>query len=104
MDGLLSIAVPTFGQRVEYRPKNSNGRFTLTAVFDSEFTQIDPITEVKVSANRPRIGLKLRDIPGYPEQGDRVRIEGIDFKVNEIQEDGQGGVVLWLTKQDEQAA
>jgi len=101
VDGLLNVAIPTFGQIVEYRPL-SGGRFRLKAVFDTEFTQILPNTEQVVSVNRPHIGCKLIDIPAEPLQGDTVRVEGDYFFVSEIQEDGQGGVLLWLTKQNEQ--
>jgi len=103
VDRLLSVAVPTFGERIEYRPL-SGGRYNLTAVYDQEFTQIDPDTETVISVNKPHVGLKLKDIPGEPMQGDEVKADGTLYKVNEIQEDGQGGVVLWLTKLDEQEA
>ncbi len=102
VDGLLSRAIPTFGQKVEYRPK-TGGRYSVTAVFDSEFQQIDPQTEVVVSVNRPRVGVKLIDLPGEPVQGDEFRIHPDFYVVNEVQEDGQGGATLWLTKKNEQA-
>ena len=100
----ISIATSTsvFGEKMTYRPL-AGGRFTLKAVFDQNFEQITPDTEVIVSVNAPRIEAKLSRFRGAPRQGDKVEIYNTDrklieeYEVNEIQEDGQGGVVLHLT-------
>lgn len=103
---LLSVAMPTFGEEIEYRPV-SGGRFRFVAVFDRNFQKVDPDTEAVVSTNQPRLGIKLSDIPREPCQNDQVKVLNSDtnevefYKVTEIQEDGQGGCALWLNKLNE---
>ena len=96
---LLEVAIPTFGEVVEYRPQ-TGGRYSLRAVLDRSFAQLDPETQIPVSINQPRLGIKLSDIAGEPRQGDTVRVNQESFRVNEIQEDGQGGAYLLLTRLD----
>lgn len=92
----------TFGEKMEYRPKRG-GRYSIFAVFDQNFEQIDPDTEAVVSVNQPRIELRLTDLPNNKaEQGDLVRVYNTDrlrhetYSVQEIQEDGIGAAVLFL--------
>lgn len=96
--GLLKIAVPTFGEEVDYRPKNGGSR-RIQAVFDEEFLAVDPNTEALVSSNNPAIGIRLADLDAEPQQGDKVLIGGKRlFKVEDSIEDGQGGATLTLTR------
>lgn len=95
VDRLLGIAVPTFGECVEYRPK-SGGAYSVIAVFDNEAELVDPDTETLVSANNPRIGVRLRDLETTPRQGDKVVAGGKLYRVIDVQEDGQGGASLFL--------
>lgn len=97
--GLLSVAIPTFGQEIDYRPKRG-GSFTIMAVFDRAFEQIDPDTEEVVASNIPMIGIKLADLPFKPDRLDEVRIEGERFEVTDSQEDGQGGATLALHRME----
>lgn len=97
VDGLLGVAIPCCGEEVVYRPLKG-GVFTIQAVFDSNFIEVDPTTEEIIASNIPRIGIKLNAIPFLPEQGDDVYIEQIQYQVTDSQEDGQGGTTLTLHK------
>ena len=93
--GLLDVAIPTFGESIDYRPKKG-GSFTIDAVFDESFEQVDPNSEEIVASNVPVIGIKASNIPFPPEQGDEVRIDQRRFKVTDSQEDGQGGISVFM--------
>lgn len=92
---MLDTLIPCFGETICYRPR-SGGTFTIKAVFDRDAIQVDPSTEEVVASNLPKIGIKLAELPGRPEQGDRVDIEKESFYVTDSQEDGQGGASLLL--------
>lgn len=103
---LIDHAEHDMGEFVEYRPKRG-GRYKFKAIFDQNFEQIDPDTQVVISVNQPRIEVDLEDIPNQmPQQDDIVILYNTDrlkeetYKVNEIQEDGLGAAVLFLTLQD----
>ena len=93
--GLLNVVIPCTGEEICYRPKKG-GNFSIEAVFDEGFFQTDPDTEEVVASNVLSIGIKLSNIPYPPEQGDRVIIHDRHFKVNDSQEDGQGGSNIFL--------
>ena len=94
---LLKTAIPTFGEEICYRP-GAGGAFTFKAVFDENFIQIDPDTEEQVASNAPAIGIKESDIPFAPTNTDIVEIGKRRFKVVDSQEDGQGGITLYLNE------
>lgn len=97
VDGALGVLTDTFGQRVDYRPL-TGGSFEIDAVFDRESISIDPNTEALIASANPAIGIRERDLPRKPEQGDKVSICGELFKVESPIPDGQGGTTLMLTK------
>lgn len=97
---LLDVAIPTMGETIRYFPK-SGGDYTLKAVFDRNFIQVDPETQVEVASNLPAIGVNLNRMFEKPQQGDRVRIGDEWFRVTDSQEDGQGGATLMLQNIDD---
>lgn len=94
---LLGHATRRLGEKVEYRYVNG-GVKQIDAVFDNEFEQVDPDTERVVSTNQPVIGIRLSDIAREPVVNDEVYIirDNKTYKVQDTQEDGQGGVTLFL--------
>lgn len=94
---LLDRAIPTFGETIRYQSQEY-GSYDLEAVFDADFLIIDPDTEVVVSSNQPRIGVKLADLVGEPKKGDSLIIDNHLYYVDDSQEDGQGGAAITLTK------
>lgn len=86
------------GEEVKFFPLKAGGVFLIRGVFDSKYQVIDPETQEMVSSNKPGLGVNLNDFSVQPAQGDKFEIRGIEFKVTDKQEDGQGGAVLLLNK------
>lgn len=97
VDCMLGVNIPCCGETVCYRPCKG-GVFTIPAVFDDDFITVDVDTEELVSSQAPRIGVRLRDLPFIPAVDDNVSIGKRHFKVNDCQEDGQGGATIFLTE------
>lgn len=97
VSNLLGTAINVFGESIEYRPKNG-GSFEIEGVLDQGFEQVDPDTETVVSTNLLKLGIRLKDLPVTPKQGDQVISleDGKKFAVKDVQEDGQGGASLIL--------
>ena len=99
---LLDVAIFTFGEKlkdgstaIEYRPKDGLP-YKIPGVFDRNFEIVDPDTEVVIASNIPRLGIKLKDLVCSPIKGDEVLIQAELFRVDDSQEDGQGGATLVL--------
>ena len=95
VDKLLGVAIPLFGEQVEYRFKDG-GCKKIRGVFDDDFELVDPDTETVISSNASRLGIRLRDLPRLPKQRDEILIGGKLYEVRDSQEDGQGGTSLIL--------
>lgn len=95
--GALSTILDCLGEPVTYRPRKG-GTFAIDGIFDEAFRQVDPDTQEVVASNNPRVGIKLKDIPFKPEQGDEIRIRNKIYRVKDSQEDGLGGTSLLLTE------
>jgi len=100
VDCLLNVAIPTFGEEVRYSP-TKGGDYRMVAVFDRNFQQVDPDTEVVIASNIPALGVNLNNMFEAPEQGDMVDIKGELFRVTDSQEDGQGGATLIMQKAED---
>jgi hypothetical protein len=96
VNNLLGVAIPTFGEYVEYRPR-SGGKLTLIAVFDQPADDLNTETQVIMNVTRPRLGIRLKDLP-KAEPGDKVRIKNELFEITNVDEDGQGGAYLYLLR------
>lgn len=94
-DGVLGAAMSEFGRAVTYTPSGGVG-VEITAVFDSAHVAVDPDSGVPVHMNQPVLGLRLRDLPVAPAQGDGVTVNGTEYVVVDLQVDGQGGARLRL--------
>jgi len=98
----LGIIIPACGEQVEYRPRKTPGvRYKLNAVFDKDVQTVDPETNVIISSNAPRIGVRYSDLIEPPQKEDGVYIKGELYQVHDSEEDGQGGVTLFLHKVSE---
>lgn len=101
VDSLLSHNINVFGERVYYKPLKG-GSYYLQAVFDRNFEQVDPDTQVVIASNVPILGVNLNNMFGKPENGDEVKILDEFFRVVDSREDGQGGASLVLQKVDDE--
>ena len=94
---ILDNATCVFGENVQFLPI-AGGSFTVRAIFDNQYEQVDPDTEVVVATNQPVLGVRLSDLPALPQKGDRFVVRGKYYKIVDAQEDGQGGASLLMHK------
>jgi len=100
VDSLLHTAVRAFGESAQYQPLKG-GSYTLCGVFDRNFEQVDPDTQIVIASNVPMFGVNLNEMFEKPQQGDLLSIDEEVFRVTDSQEDGQGGATLILQKVSE---
>ena len=93
--GLLGAATRCLGEPVVYVAQGYPS-VTIQAVYDSLFQEIDGSTGAVVVSEKPSIGVRDEDLPAAPSQGDTLTVFGVEFKVIEVQSDGQGGSKLLL--------
>jgi hypothetical protein len=76
----------------------SDGQTTINfkGIFDETYQQIDPDTNSVIMSTKPRITLFLNDVEFKIKQGFAVAIKNKNYKVREIQPDGEGSVTLYL--------
>jgi hypothetical protein len=81
-----------FGREVTYLPE-AGGQATIRAVFQ-------PAREAEDSSPGVYAVLfvRLSDLPASPVRGDEVEIEGVRYKVFDIEADAEGAAVLRLRK------
>lgn len=95
---IIEHAKCAFGITAQYRPK-AGGSFSIVGIFDNQFEQVDPDTEIIVTSNAPMFDVKTKDLRGgKAEKGDQVKIKEILYKVIDSQEDGLAATKLILHK------
>lgn len=92
---ILDACKACFGESVKYVPK-VGAPFDIRGIFDNQFEQVDPDTEIVVASNQPTLGIKLADLPLPPAKGDKVFVRDLEYRVIDSQEDGVAGAVLFL--------
>ena len=70
----------------------------LVAVFDAVGTVVDLATGVAQRTNVPSLGVVLADFATPPRPGDSVDIDAVNYKVSDVELDGQGGATLLLRR------
>ncbi len=81
-----------FGRDVMYLPQ-AGGQATVRAVFQPTQEADDASPGVYAV-----LFVRLRDLPAAPVRGDGVEIEGVCYKVFDIEADSEGAAVLRLRK------
>lgn len=77
---------------------------TLNGVFDRVQHSVDMNTGASVDSYQPSFGIAFSDLtdvygPNFKlMQGDTLLVDGVEYRVNENVEDGQGGSKLMLSK------
>jgi hypothetical protein len=89
---LDAAVVQTFGREVLYLPE-AGGAATVRAVFQPAREAEDTSPGVYAV-----LFVRLADLPAAPARGDEVEIEGVRYKVFDIEADAEGGAVLKLRK------
>ena len=94
MGALNAACLAAFGRDVTFRPVTGGASFTAAGVLE---------TGVRLEENAPGtyavLFLRRADLPQGPERGDEVEIDGVSYKVFEIEADAAGGVKLALRLQ-----
>jgi hypothetical protein len=98
-DSVLKACTGTFGRKnITFTP-NGGVATVIKAILSREYIGVDtgkgpPLTSVHVS-----IGIRIADLPaGMPKKQDLVTIDTVDYRVIDVQEDGEGGATLMLHK------
>jgi hypothetical protein len=81
-----------FGREVTYLPE-AGGQATIRAVFQPAQEAEDASPGVYAV-----LFVRLADLPAEPVRGDEVEIEGVRYKVFDIEADAEGAAVLRLRK------
>lgn len=91
VDSLNASVVDTFGREVQYVPAASGVATTIKAIFEATSE-----AEEKSPGVFARLFLRVGDLAGAPARGDAVVVDGVPYKVYEIEADSAGGAVLGL--------
>lgn len=95
--------IRAFGDAVTYIPRvGSAYELAVTdgtgGIFEAVTQLVDPDTGAVTLSNQPNIYFRLADLKAEPQNGDRIKVNGITYKILEPQYDGQGGVTIRLQK------
>jgi hypothetical protein len=92
-------ALQHLGSTVRYAPKVGDP-VEVRGIYDAAYLKAT-VGQAGVSGSVPAVFLMLSDLPEDPSSGNAtITVDGASFKVREVQKDGQGGVVLQLTRTD----
>ncbi len=94
--GVIESAQSTFGESVTYTPAGGSPA-TVVGIFNDIFEVIDQNGGGIMSA-RPTLGVAVADFDTLPAPDDEFTIRSVTYKVQEIQRDGEAGLVLHLHK------
>jgi hypothetical protein len=74
------------------------GEETVTGVFNRSHVVVDEEGEAVVTAHAPTLRIRISDLSTSPVQDDEVTIDGTEFRVVDVQEDGDGFARLELVE------
>lgn len=94
--GVMSSAQSTFGESVTFTPAGGSPS-TVVGIFNDIFEAIDQNGGGIMSA-RPTVGVAVADFSTLPAPGDAFTIRSVNYEVEEVQRDGEAGLVLHLHK------
>ena len=86
-----------FGETVTFTP-NGGTPATVTGVFDAEHAYQELIGEALIETTRPIVVVRSAAFSPTPVRGDAISVRSTNYKVIEIQPDGQGDLSLILEK------
>lgn len=95
--GVLERNVRVFGEDITHTPLGGSP-LPRKGIFNDIFKGIDPQSGFQVVSQEPNLGIKLFDWTPPPAQGDAIQLRGINYKVDRVELDGEGGAVCYLLK------
>ena len=90
LSGLNTTVLSAFGREVTYSPSTGE------AIAINAIVETARETEDTAPGVYALIFLRLGDLPRSPERGDEVAMDGLSYKVFDIEADGGGGALLRL--------
>lgn len=109
-DGVLAACMDAFAVPVVHLPYAGGGPYARRGSYAAPAQAVDLKTEIPVSSSAPSLGIQLSAWTVAPDQDDVIRFEAavavrlgfgnanIDFLVEDVQPDGQGGAKLILKR------
>jgi len=98
-NSVLTTAIATFKTDAIYTPINQDlAPVSIVGVFDIPNLSVDPNTGAPVDSFQPTLGVRVADLPAFPEMGDTVTVNSKVYRVLEAREDTQGGAILILNR------
>lgn len=97
-DSVLDMTMATFGAPAvshTYTP-DGGAPSPIRGIFSNEYVAVDSGQGVTSSLTAPRLGVRLSELPCVPKPGDKVTVSGVEYKIINSEEDGQGGSTLIL--------
>lgn len=96
-DAVMKICRDTFTTNLTYTP-SVGAPFALAGIFDAAYQQIEMLDGAAVQSTQPMLGVRLRDFPAPPREGDRCTINAQLYRVSSFEPDGEAGARLLLHK------
>lgn len=98
-NSILSQALRTLGQDVQYTPAATGVAVTIRGIFSKPNESVD-VTHgmAPITGTRPTLGIRLSDLAAKPTKSDTVVVNGVTYRVIDSSEDGEGGSRLQLQK------
>jgi hypothetical protein len=87
-----------FARTATYTPRTGVA-YSLPVIFDSNYQEVDPETQVSVMSRQPQIRCIEADLQTTPGPGDHLTIDSIAYRVREFHPDGTGTAVILLTRE-----
>jgi len=94
---LLDGCKSAFGEACEYRPL-TGAPYAVTGIFNLISADVLGAPGVAVQSHEPTLGVKLADLAAAPKQGDKVLIRAVEYRIARLEDDGEGGSLLFLHK------
>ena len=92
--GLVAFANPSL---VSYTPAGLPA-LELQGIFRAASQEIDPGSGLAISSTQPELHVRRAHLPAQPTQQDRCTINGTNYRVTDVQPDGEGMLRLRLLK------
>jgi len=95
----LGICLTALGETVSYVPGGVLlNAYNLRAILDNVYDEADPNTGATITTEQPIAGVRRSDMQADPLPSDELHADGVKYRVEDSQEDGQGGITLMLVK------
>lgn len=89
---IVKLTGDVWGDSVTYTP-NGSAAVSINGVFNNAYIDVEGVVLLK-----PLLRINLGDLADAPGKGDRVTINGTDYRVDESRLDEFGGSTLILKK------